>query len=114
MKTRLFALYPEGFVHVLGPTMSKVCVFMTGGAALVQAEPLLVKTFPLVPGEVSPVPPCAGVTAVPDCKTVPFTFGKVSVVLEAAAPASSVTPPPPEPLIETGIRQCSKLIRQER
>jgi hypothetical protein len=105
MKTRLFALYPEGLVHVVEE--SKVCVLMTGGAALVQAEPLLVKTLPLVPGDVSPVPPCAAVTVVPDCRIVPFTFGSVRVVLEAAAPASRVTPPPPEPLIETGIRSPS-------
>jgi hypothetical protein len=64
------------------------------GAALVQAVPLLVRTLPAVPGAV--------------LMTVPFVFGNVSVVSEAAAPASRVTEPPPEPLIETGIRSHSK------
>jgi hypothetical protein len=72
---------------------------MTGGAALVQAEPLLVKTLPLVPGAV--------------LITVPSVFGRSSVELAEAVPASRVTPPPPEPLIETGITQCSKLSRTE-
>jgi hypothetical protein len=98
MKTRLFALYPEGFVHVLEE--SKVCALMTFAAALVHPVPSLVKTFPLVPGAVLII--------------VPSVFGSVSVELAEAAPASRVTAPPPVPLIPTGIRQCSKLIRMEQ
>ena len=35
---------------------------------------------------------------------MPVVLGSVSVVSAAAAPASRVTLPPPEPLIATGIR----------
>ena len=65
-------------------------VLLTVGAVLAHADPVLVRTLPAVPGAV--------------LMTVPVVLGSVSVELLAAAPASRVTEPPPEPLIDTGIR----------
>ena len=43
------------------------------------------------------MPPCASVTVVPDCSTVPLVAGKVSVVVPATAAATTVVVPDVEP-----------------
>ena len=48
--------HPVGAVLPAKAIIDPVGVELTG-VELVQAEPLLVRTFPLVPAEVSPVPP---------------------------------------------------------
>jgi hypothetical protein len=65
-------------------------VLLTVGAALVQFVPSLVNKLPAVLGAVLMI--------------VPLVLGSVSVEFAAAAPASRVTEPPPEPLIATCIR----------
>lgn len=62
---------------------------VAAGAVLAHADPVLVRTLPAVLGAV--------------LMTVPLVLGSVSVVSAAAAPASRVTEPPPEPLIDTGM-----------
>jgi hypothetical protein len=98
--------------HEVPFVVNRTLPVVVGETAVTALVPLPIRAPPEV-RDVAPVPPCATVTAVPDWRTVPLTFGRVSVVLLAAAPASRVTPPPPEPLTLTGIRQCSTLSRRE-
>ena len=70
---------PAGFVHV--PLLENSWrLAPPEGAELVHAEPLLVKTLPLAPGEASPVPPLAA-GSVPVTPVESETF--VTVLLAA-------------------------------
>jgi hypothetical protein len=115
---------PVGTVNV--PVLVKTCMLekpLAAGTALVHAVPLLVRMLPEVLGatavtalvplpmrtalEVSvdaPVPPCDTERVPLVTRRVPLVLGSVSVESAAAAPASKVTEPPPEPLMVTGIR----------